>query len=111
MQQRSGRSRLAPVLAALPLALVAAMAGQRAHAAGFQLQENDAQGMGRAYAGAGAAPGDCSVVENNPAEDRRTLYVQDGEPGDIHIFSGKVVSCVKAARLVCEKIEGASAVA
>jgi FAD dependent oxidoreductase len=45
------------------------------------------------------------VVENNPAEDRRTLYVQDGAPGEIHIFSGKVVSAVKAARLVCEKIE------
>jgi hypothetical protein len=45
------------------------------------------------------------VVENNPAEDRRTLYVQDGGPGEIHIFSGKVVSAVKAARLVCEKIE------
>jgi long-chain fatty acid transport protein len=67
MQRRSGRSRLAPALAALPLALVAAMAGQRAQAAGFQLQENDAEGMGRAYAGAGAAPGDCAVVENNPA--------------------------------------------
>jgi hypothetical protein len=51
------------------------------------------------------------VVENNPAEDRRTLYVQDGKPGEIHIFSGKVVSCVKAARLVYEKIEGASSAA
>ena len=51
------------------------------------------------------------VVENSPAEDRRTLYVQDGEPGEIHIFSGKVVSCVKAARLVCEKIEGAGSAA
>lgn len=48
------------------------------------------------------------VVENNPAEDRRTLYVQDGEPGQIHIFSGKVVSAVKAARLVCEKVESKS---
>jgi hypothetical protein len=28
----------------------------------------------------------------------------DGEPGEIHIFSGKVVSAVKAARLVCERI-------
>jgi hypothetical protein len=51
------------------------------------------------------------VVENNPGEDRRTLYVQDGKPGEIHIFSGKVVSCVKAARLVCEKIEGALSIA
>ncbi len=44
------------------------------------------------------------VVENNPAEDRRTLYVQEGAPGELHVFSGKVVSSVKAARLVCEKI-------
>lgn len=44
------------------------------------------------------------VVEYN-LEDRRILYVQEGAPGEIHIFSGKVVSAVKAARLVCEKIE------
>jgi hypothetical protein len=45
------------------------------------------------------------VVEDNPQHDRRTLYVQDGLPGEIHIFSGKVVGAVKAARLVCEKID------
>ena len=44
------------------------------------------------------------VVEDNPEHDRRILYVQCGEPGEIHIFSGKVVSAVKAARLVCERI-------
>jgi hypothetical protein len=44
------------------------------------------------------------VVEDNP-QDRRILYVQDGAAGEVHIFSGKVVSAVKAARLVCEKIE------
>jgi FAD dependent oxidoreductase len=44
------------------------------------------------------------VVENNPEHDRRILYVQEGAPGELHIFSGKVVSAVKAARLVCEKI-------
>lgn len=43
------------------------------------------------------------VVEDN-AEDRRVLYVVDGAPGELHIFSGKVVSAVKAARLVCERI-------
>lgn len=46
------------------------------------------------------------VVEDNPEQDRRILYVQDGLPGEIHIFSGKVVSAVKAARMVCEKIDG-----
>jgi hypothetical protein len=44
------------------------------------------------------------VVEDNPEYDRRILYVRDGLPGEIHIFSGKVVSAVKAARMVCEKI-------
>jgi hypothetical protein len=31
--------------------------------------------------------------------------VKEGAPGEIHIFSGKVVSAVKAARLAYEKIE------
>jgi len=44
------------------------------------------------------------VVENNPAEDRRTLYVSAAEPRELHVFSGKVVSAVKAARIVCEKV-------
>jgi hypothetical protein len=46
------------------------------------------------------------VVENNPENDRRILYVRDGAPQEMHIFSGKVVSAVKAARIVCEKIAG-----
>ena len=44
------------------------------------------------------------VVEDNPERDRRILYLQESTPGEIHIFSGKVVSAVKAARLVCEWI-------
>jgi len=46
------------------------------------------------------------VVEDNPENDRRILHVREGAPGEIHIFSGKVVSAVKAARLVCELIAG-----
>ena len=46
------------------------------------------------------------VVEDNPESDRRVLYVREGAPGEIHIFSGKVVSAVKAARLVCEIVAG-----
>jgi len=46
------------------------------------------------------------VVEDNPEHDRRVLYVREGAPGEIHIFSGKVVSAVKAARLVCEIVAG-----
>jgi hypothetical protein len=44
------------------------------------------------------------VVEDNPEHDRRILHVKEEAPGEIHIFSGKVVSAVKAARLVCERI-------
>ena len=57
----------APLLAALPLALAAALCGQNAHASAFQLKENSAEGLGRSFAGSAAAPGDCSVVVNNPA--------------------------------------------
>src|SRR3954454_9543737 len=57
----------APILAAVPLAIAAALAGQNAHASAFQLKENSAEGMGRSFAGSAAAPGDCSVVVNNPA--------------------------------------------
>jgi FAD dependent oxidoreductase len=44
------------------------------------------------------------VVEDN-SEDRRILHVREGEPGEFHIFSGKVVGAVKAARIICQKIE------
>lgn len=44
------------------------------------------------------------VVEDNPELDRRILYVLKGAPHEFHIFSGKVVSAVKAARVLCEKI-------
>ncbi len=67
MQLNNRRTWFMPAVAALPLALAAALLGQNAQASGFQLQENDAMGMGRAYAGSTAAPGDCAVVENNPA--------------------------------------------
>ncbi len=61
------RHRYAPALATLPLALAAALLTGKAQAAGFQLAENDVIGLGRAYAGSAAAPGDCAVVVNNPA--------------------------------------------
>ncbi|MGH8171913.1 MAG: OmpP1/FadL family transporter [Rhodanobacteraceae bacterium] len=67
MSRPSRRTQFAPMLAALPLALVAALAGHDVHAAGFQLKENSAEGLGRSFAGSAAAPGDCSVVVNNPA--------------------------------------------
>ncbi|WEN15251.1 outer membrane protein transport protein [Rhodanobacter sp. AS-Z3] len=54
-------------LAALSLAIVAAFAPTSASASAFQLKENSAKGLGRAYAGSAAAGGDVSVVTNNPA--------------------------------------------
>ncbi|MBV9296230.1 MAG: NAD(P)-binding protein [Acidobacteriaceae bacterium] len=44
------------------------------------------------------------VVEDNPEHDRRILHVLNGGPGEFHIFSGKVVSAVKAARILCDRI-------
>lgn len=55
-------------LAALSLAIAGAFAvPQDASASAFQLKENSAKGLGRAYAGSAAAGGDASVVANNPA--------------------------------------------
>jgi len=55
-------------LAALSLAVAGALAlPQAADASAFQLKENSAKGMGRAYAGSATAGGDASVVANNPA--------------------------------------------
>jgi len=55
-------------LAALSLAVAGALAlPQDASASAFQLKENSAKGMGRAYAGSATAGGDVSVVVNNPA--------------------------------------------
>ncbi len=55
-------------LAALSLAIVGALvAPSSADASAFQLKENSAKAMGRAYAGSATAGGDVSVVVNNPA--------------------------------------------
>ncbi len=55
-------------LAALGLAIAGALAApQQARASAFQLKEDSAQAMGRAYAGSLAAGGDVSVVANGPA--------------------------------------------
>ena len=55
-------------LAALSLAIAGTFAvPQDASASAFQLKENTAKGLGRAYAGSATAGGDVSVVANNPA--------------------------------------------
>jgi len=53
-------------LSALGLGIALACAST-AHAAAFQLKENSAKGLGRAFAGSISAPGDASVVGGNPA--------------------------------------------
>lgn len=59
--------RSQPPLRRLPLALVLALAAGSVHAAGFQIKENSATGLGRAFAGSASAPGDAAVIANNPA--------------------------------------------
>jgi long-chain fatty acid transport protein len=55
-------------LAALSVAIAGAMlAPGLAHASAFQLKEDSAKSMGRAYAGSATAGGDASVVANSPA--------------------------------------------
>ena len=55
-------------IAALSLAIAGALvAPQAAHASAFQLKENSAAALGRAFAGSGAAGDDASVIVNSPA--------------------------------------------
>ncbi|WP_369942545.1 outer membrane protein transport protein [Xanthomonas medicagonis] len=52
---------------ALAVGIVGALAIGQAHGAAFQLKENSAKGLGRAFAGSGSAQGDASIIANNPA--------------------------------------------
>ena len=54
-------------MSALAIGIAGALAAGQAHAAACQLKENSIKAEGRAMAGAGSAPGDASVVVNNPA--------------------------------------------
>ncbi|MGP1664968.1 MAG: OmpP1/FadL family transporter [Rhodanobacter sp.] len=66
-------------LAALSVAIMGALiAPGLATASAFQLKENSAKSMGRAFAGSATAGGDASVVVNNPAAmtDLKGTYLQ-----------------------------------
>jgi long-chain fatty acid transport protein len=66
-------------LAALSLAIIGALAAPgAAHASAFQLKEDSATSMGRAYAGSATAGGDASVIANAPAAmaDLKGTYFQ-----------------------------------
>jgi len=55
------------VLAALTVAVTGALVSTDASASGFQIKENSAKALGRAFAGVDTAGDDVSVVVNNPA--------------------------------------------
>lgn len=54
-------------VSALALGIAGVLAYGDVHAAAFQLKENSAKGMGRAFAGSASAEGDASIIVNNPA--------------------------------------------
>lgn len=57
-------------LTLLAVGVAGALAAADANAAAFQLKENSAKGLGRAFAGSTSAEGDASVVATNPASMR-----------------------------------------
>lgn len=54
-------------ITALAVGIAGALAFGQAHGAAFQLKENSAKGMGRAFAGSASAAGDASIIVNNAA--------------------------------------------
>lgn len=51
----------------LAVGIAGVLAVGQAHGAAFQLKENSAKGLGRAFAGSGSAPDDASIIATNPA--------------------------------------------
>jgi long-chain fatty acid transport protein len=67
MYTKSGLRRRGLALAVLGAVAGGALVSPIAGASGFQINENTAKALGRAYAGRETAGGDASVVLNNPA--------------------------------------------
>ena len=63
-------------ISALAFGIAGVLAFGQAHGAAFQLKENSAKGLGRAFAGSGSAPGDASVIATNPAAMRHMKETQ-----------------------------------
>lgn len=72
-------------LSALAFGIAGVLAFGQAHGAAFQLKENSAKGLGRAFAGSGSAAGDASVIATNPAAMRHLQGTQF--QGDVSIIS------------------------
>ncbi|AWH20055.1 outer membrane protein transport protein [Stenotrophomonas sp. ZAC14D2_NAIMI4_6] len=72
-------------LTLLAVGVAGALAAADANAAAFQLKENSAKGLGRAFAGSTSAEGDASVVATNPA----SMRLLDGTQlqGDVSAIS------------------------
>jgi hypothetical protein len=49
----------------------------------------------------------CRLVEHAPASDRRVMRIGQPDEKNIHVFSGKVVSAIKAADNVCDLVANA----
>ena len=93
------RTRLA---AAVGAALLSLSAGH-ALGAGFALQEQNASGLGHAYAGGAAAAEDVSTIFYNPAGLVRLQTTQAVVAGNVICFSAKFrdngsARCIAAAR-------------
>ncbi len=63
-------------ISALAFGIAGVLAFGQAHGAAFQLKENSAKGLGRAFAGSGSAAGDASVIATNPAAMRHLKETQ-----------------------------------
>jgi hypothetical protein len=44
------------------------------------------------------------VTEHAAKDDRRLVYVESGDSNELHVFSGKAVAAVRAARMVCLEV-------
>jgi long-chain fatty acid transport protein len=60
-------STACPLFTATLLGVALGLIPARSHGSGFQIRENSAQALGRAFAGTATASGDAAVVVNNPA--------------------------------------------
>ena len=72
-------------LTLLAVGVAGALAAADANAAAFQLKENSAKGLGRAFAGSTSTEGDASVIATNPA----SMRLLDGTlvQGDVSAIS------------------------
>jgi len=74
----------------LALGIAAVLATGQLHAAAFQIKENSAKGLGRAFAGSTSSANDASVVATNPASMRLLQGQQFQADVSVIRFSAKL---------------------